>query len=116
MTSREGVHWNNQIQFYATYTNGRKNPVAKESLTFNAAGQMTHSGFTTDNYNWQDTVYDAAGRAEAFYGSARGKAGSIHNTVTERKFEQYSDGDGRQCWKDSDQNCAIAILTIFHIG
>ncbi len=96
MTTRSGEHWENGILFSASYTNGRKNALTGETLTFDASGNIVYSQpSTNDPHSYQDTKFDAAGRRTIFNGKTKGRVGGWLNYVSEEKNEQVSDGEGR---------------------
>lgn len=96
MTSRVGVHWDNYIGFTATYTNGRKNALSGESITFDASGNIVHSQPDVNNpHDLQDTTFEASGRQTIFVGKTKGRQGGWLNYVSEDKNEQIYDGEGR---------------------
>jgi hypothetical protein len=65
ITSRQTVHWDDSNGFAATYTNGRKNPMTNEGLTFDASGNIVHRGdLQTNPHEHADTIYDASGKQE----------------------------------------------------
>ncbi|MGB7203636.1 MAG: hypothetical protein WBD16_15425, partial [Pyrinomonadaceae bacterium] len=93
MTTRSGEHWGNDIGYVATYTNGRIND---NSVQFDAAGNIVHQGDTVyDPHNYQNFIFDAAGRSLGTHTSVKGRWGSLLNMITETKSEQFTDGDGR---------------------
>ncbi len=93
MTSRAGVHWDNEIGFNESYTNGRITGSAAPN--YDAAGNIVSASTGSTQYEFQNTIFDASGRRKGTHNSIRGKAGSILNMITETKNEHKVDGDGR---------------------
>ena len=93
MNQRDTLHWDNQASFTETYTNGRisNNP----NIVYDAAGNLTDTTDSISPHDFQHTTFDASGRRTAFYGSSKGRWGSILNMVTQHKSGYDFDGDGR---------------------
>jgi YD repeat-containing protein len=93
MTTRSGEHWENDIGFTESYTNGR---IQNNShLTYDASGNIVHMDGGADPHTFQNTIFDASGRRTSFFGSTKGRFGNLLNMVTQRKTEIQADGDGR---------------------
>jgi YD repeat-containing protein len=92
MTTRSGEHWNNDIGYAASYVNGR---LQESGLTFDTAGNVVHQGDNYNPHNYQNTIFDAAGRRTVFFDSIKGRFGNVLNMILETKNEYVFDGDGR---------------------
>ncbi len=91
MTSRIGMHWGNEIEFGATYSNGRKTNGLE---IYDASGNIVD---VTENVNsFQRWQHDAAGRRTITLtrtiANPGGQGGFV---VLESQYENVFDGDGR---------------------
>lgn len=93
MISRTGEHWGNPTGFSQSYVNGRIQN--QTGLTYDAAGNIAHSGSIISPHDFQATDFDAAGRRVKFFSSSKGRQGSMLNMITEQQTEHEHDGDGR---------------------
>jgi YD repeat-containing protein len=93
MTGRSGVHWDNDIGYSESYVKGRiqNNP----AISYDAAGNIVHSGDNANPHIFQHTYFDASGKRTGTHESNKGRWGNQLNMVTESKHEMMFDGDGR---------------------
>ncbi len=93
VTSRETEQWGSAASFGRTYVNGRMAGHSGETLTYDAAGNITYTGVSSNKF--QDTVYDAAGRRSSYTERWIITGSSNSSIVSERQLAQSFDGDGR---------------------
>jgi YD repeat-containing protein len=91
MTSRETQQWGTDYNFYRSYQNGRQTAQSGETLTFDAAGNITYQGMGTNKF--QQTSVDAAGRAAVFVERWQTN-GTNPPIVTEQTITRSYDGGG----------------------
>ena len=94
MKGRSGKHWGEQIGFTSnTYINGRKQNAT--GLTYDASGNIAHSGNTISPHDFSQTDFDVVGRRVKYFSSSKGRMGNLLNMIRENQTERYFDGDGR---------------------
>ncbi len=100
VTSRETEQWGSASSFGRTYVNGRMAGHSGETLTYDPAGNITHTGVSSDKF--QDTVYDAAGRRSSYTERWIITGSSYGSIVSERVLSNKFDGAG-QLVKNTNQ-------------
>lgn len=94
MTSRLTEQWGATAGFLRNYsaTTGRLQAGSGETLTYDAAGNITYSGVSANLF--QETAYDAAGRRTGFL-ERWATSGSYTPIVSETTTAQVFDGSGQ---------------------
>ena len=93
VTSRETEQWGSAASFGRTYVNGRMAGHSGETLTYDAAGNITYTGVSSNKF--QDTVYDAAGRRTSYTERWIITGSSNSSIVSERVLSNKFDGAGQ---------------------
>ncbi len=93
MNSRATEQWGASSGFAREFVNERMTAGSGETLTYDAAGNVTYSG--TSSNKFQDTVFDSAGRRTGFTERWSTVSGSYSPIISERISTVEYDGDGR---------------------
>ncbi len=93
MNSRATEQWGANSGFAREFVNERMTAGSGETLTYDAAGNVTYSG--TSSNKFQDTVFDSAGRRTGFTERWSTVSGSYSPIISERISTVEYDGDGR---------------------